>query len=1574
MYIIKRKKKITFYLNKVILYIMYFKYIIGNNTHNLLAMNRIITFLLLLSSYYNSYSNNIIAESNSNIITSTGEPVQIIARAKGRSGEEVMKIKVNDITILTKTLSTEYEEYSVTTTLAGNVTLHLTNDGIASTGIGRDVIVDYLSVDGDVRYADNQLTNTGHHQVKEGCGTRSFKSVVYCNGYIQFGFTHIPYGKTIYLRQSGGYKHLLTAERDEQGYPLIGKDNTYADSWEKFLVVKHPEGGVALMSYMNNYYLTVSGNTISAASENALDNSTSFEWIQMNENYNQVALRSKSTAKYLDSPWNQSPSNTYVRYYEPAGWQNFVWGDISQYAITERLNIVSLEQESEEEDTEVDTEFNYEVSFVGDSPQSTYYTDTLYKVDINYSSDIDQVLILRVLEGGIWQFSRYKNITAGTNVNKSIYFTIPSTYDLGDTYEIQVRLREGNQGTIHADSPRESFTLLEKVTEPEDTASNDYDEYVRFRISGDDVDVPVIRGQKQSLVVRYTSNTTQTLYVDLIDTDNNAIIARELVSVTPGENESKTVEVDVPYNTEVGDNYEFKASLGIYSARVNASVRAPIDEETVSFVTPSSRVTTDPDTLLSFEISYIANENRDIVLELFDSNSSQVINSVQTSVTPTEGETIILNIRVPQDIEAHSNYIFNTYLRNVSYNINTTNVISLDATINSPEPSIIEDVKFLNTNDGIQLTTNTTTNIAVSYTATEQRSLTLRLINTENPTNIIVNESLQVSQGNGTKLFNVTIPENTDAHENYLLTIFLMNQDNSDEVIATDAIETTIIKEVVILDEQVSINSINGNSGSVTLVKGDSVNITTSYTTNSNNNLRLLLIDKDTNTTVLSEEMMVNSGSGDKIFTVTIPENISAHSNYEFSLLSVDSQSNNVLAIDSIANNTIEDLPIMEQVDFEDLSSDNSPVLVTKGDEFNIKASYTVADQRSIILSMIDKNDNDKVIVNQSVLVNEGSGSKIFKINIPQDIETHDNYEFVLSLLNPNSNQIITSSQADVSVQDPIIIETVDFGSVNTINLNAGQTISVSTNYVTATSRSLVIQLWDNTTNSIVVSDAINVNGSGNYNFDITAPENVVPHENYELRLYLNEVKTNNVVSNVDTIVVNIGQKSETVDFKSTQRIVTLQGSSIKIPVLYSNVTSTRDIVLQFWDQKTKKSLFTETLTTSSYSNEVVFDVYIPETYAAHELYEFQVSIREVGGNNNSVINRGSKLPVTINQPDAVEVVNFLTDQQAAYIELQQEQINPIEVIYTANEERQLTLILFKASSTGSLTDLTSETINVVPAENGTAVIDLRVLEEHGDGSNYFLSLSMEDSDGVLINSADDRNARIIPIEKDFVSFTNMNYEREVNFDYFVSFTFKTLQDNRIIRYSMLKNGVTLTQKDRFIENATNNEVGLNDIELNLIREPEPGLDYEFKIQVLDNDTREVIDEDYVKGIKLFIPVEATPVPLINKAKIHPNPVVNPEALVLNLDLTKSSDVTVEVIGMINNVVSSKHIGVYTPGSHTIPLASLVYEGMASRGLYFVKITTVRVYNEDEVDEGEPNDAEQFKGEMNQYVERLIRN
>ncbi|PUA27849.1 MAG: 1,4-beta-xylanase [Cellvibrio sp. 79] len=113
---------------------------------------------------------------------STGGNKTIVVRARGTSGQESIRLKVNNTVVQTWTLTTSMQNYTATTSLSGGSLVEYTNDAS-----GRDVQVDYLSVNGSVRQSEAQTYNTGVYQNGACGGGNGGSEWLHCNGAIGYG-------------------------------------------------------------------------------------------------------------------------------------------------------------------------------------------------------------------------------------------------------------------------------------------------------------------------------------------------------------------------------------------------------------------------------------------------------------------------------------------------------------------------------------------------------------------------------------------------------------------------------------------------------------------------------------------------------------------------------------------------------------------------------------------------------------------------------------------------------------------------------------------------------------------------------------------------------------------------------------------------------------------------------------------------------------------------------------------------------------------------------------------------------------------------------------------------------------------------------------------------------------------------------------------------------------------------------------------------------------------------------------------------------------------------------------------
>jgi hypothetical protein len=130
-----------------------------------------------------SGSSSSTSSSSSSSSSSGGGSKTIVVRARGVAGGESISLRVNNSNVQTWTLGTGMQNYTATTSLSGGITVAYTNDAS-----GRDVQVDYITVNGSTRQSEAQSYNTGLY-ANGSCGGGSNSEWMHCNGAIGYGNT-----------------------------------------------------------------------------------------------------------------------------------------------------------------------------------------------------------------------------------------------------------------------------------------------------------------------------------------------------------------------------------------------------------------------------------------------------------------------------------------------------------------------------------------------------------------------------------------------------------------------------------------------------------------------------------------------------------------------------------------------------------------------------------------------------------------------------------------------------------------------------------------------------------------------------------------------------------------------------------------------------------------------------------------------------------------------------------------------------------------------------------------------------------------------------------------------------------------------------------------------------------------------------------------------------------------------------------------------------------------------------------------------------------------------------------------
>ncbi|MES2673896.1 MAG: glycoside hydrolase family 11 protein [Pseudomonadota bacterium] len=108
----------------------------------------------------------------------------ITVRARGANGTEHIILKVGGASVANWTLTTSLQNYSYTGGATGDIQVQYDNDAT-----GRDAIIDYITVNGETRQAEDMDYNTAVYG-NGSCGGGSNSETMHCNGIIGFGYTY----------------------------------------------------------------------------------------------------------------------------------------------------------------------------------------------------------------------------------------------------------------------------------------------------------------------------------------------------------------------------------------------------------------------------------------------------------------------------------------------------------------------------------------------------------------------------------------------------------------------------------------------------------------------------------------------------------------------------------------------------------------------------------------------------------------------------------------------------------------------------------------------------------------------------------------------------------------------------------------------------------------------------------------------------------------------------------------------------------------------------------------------------------------------------------------------------------------------------------------------------------------------------------------------------------------------------------------------------------------------------------------------------------------------------------------
>jgi len=137
--------------------------------------------------------------------TTGGGSNSIVVRARGTGGGEHIYVTVGGSQIGNFNLTTSYQNYSASTNNTGDINVCFDNDD----GENMDVQIDYITVNGSTRQAEDQSYNTGVWQNNECGGGDGMSEWLHCEGCIGFG--SVSGGGTTTTTTSGGSTTTTTA-------------------------------------------------------------------------------------------------------------------------------------------------------------------------------------------------------------------------------------------------------------------------------------------------------------------------------------------------------------------------------------------------------------------------------------------------------------------------------------------------------------------------------------------------------------------------------------------------------------------------------------------------------------------------------------------------------------------------------------------------------------------------------------------------------------------------------------------------------------------------------------------------------------------------------------------------------------------------------------------------------------------------------------------------------------------------------------------------------------------------------------------------------------------------------------------------------------------------------------------------------------------------------------------------------------------------------------------------------------------------------------------------------------------
>jgi len=288
----------------------------GSSLTNSLAGNSISTFVGTIGGGSTTTSTTTTTTSGGYTTTTTsgggGGSNSIVIRARGTNGSEHIYCSVGGNQIGSWTLSTSMSNYSASTNNTGGINVYFDNDGT-----NRDVQIDYITVNGSTRQAENQSTNTGVWQNSQCGGSNS--EWLHCNGYIGFGdvsgggttTTTTSGGSTsTTTTTSGGYTTTTTSGGGGSNSIVVRARGTNGDEHINLTVGGSQIGSWTLSTSMNNYSASTNntGGINVVFDNDGTNRDVQVDYITVNGSTRQAENQGTNTAVWQDGSCGGSNS------------------------------------------------------------------------------------------------------------------------------------------------------------------------------------------------------------------------------------------------------------------------------------------------------------------------------------------------------------------------------------------------------------------------------------------------------------------------------------------------------------------------------------------------------------------------------------------------------------------------------------------------------------------------------------------------------------------------------------------------------------------------------------------------------------------------------------------------------------------------------------------------------------------------------------------------------------------------------------------------------------------------------------------------------------------------------------------------------------------------------------------------------------------------------------------------------------------------------------------------------------------------------------------------------------------